>query len=222
MVFSMTRHLYFISTYCPPPPSIFSRSHAMKGSLTCIDSSRGAVSLLAPCYHHHHHHHHQCCCCWEGTGVLDPAAVHACTQSGRASTQSRECLNLMSPYLTIIMICNNIFFKKAVNLIIIFFFPSLPPFPFSLRRSGTSCQRFWLCMRNRVPSQGSSWICKPSAFRPKRTSPKKKHAIGHEVSAIITFHCVVTPTALPGLLVCVCLTHTHSHAHTHRKQIWFF
>lgn len=67
-------------------------------------------------------------------------------------------------------------------------------FLFVLRRSGASCQGFRLCMRDRVSSQGSSWICKPSAFRPKRTSPKKKHAIGHEVSAIITFH-HVTPNA---------------------------
>lgn len=54
----------------------------------------------------------------------------------------------------------------------------------AVRRSGASRQGFWLRVWDRVPRQGSSWICKPSALRPKRTSPKKKHATGYKVSAL--------------------------------------
>lgn len=120
--------------------------------------------------------------------------------------------------------------------------PNSPPPPLSLhfpptllffRRSGTSRKGFRLRVRNRVPSQGGSWIRKPSAFRPKRTSPKKKHAIGHEVSAPLSpvWLCFfsVTPTLQGPACApfCSCARvfdwhlpqHNTTHPHTHTRRL---
>ena len=74
---------------------------------------------------------------------------------------------------------------------------------FSHRRSGASCQGLRLRMRDRVSIQGGSGICKPPALRPKRTSPKKKHAIGNEVSAAAAISHFYRVTQSGSMSVCL-------------------
>lgn len=139
--------------------------------------------------------------------VLSSLAARRChnpalrTQSGRAVRIRLIFLQAESVNFSVLLN------KKKKN------HAHVSPLPLFFRRSGAPCQGFRLCMRDRVSSQGGSRICKPSAFRPKRASPKKKHAIGHKVSVIIA-------SCLVCLFIWHPLTHTHKHNFTHALQTW--